>query len=303
MGVNAFCRDYGDFVQYRIFDREFREREVSDYVETDWSEFQDTIYSWDDVLNGVAVSEPHCCYISPKEWRRIFLEKMTPEERENHLIAEKHRSFNNSVKRTKDKIYDYAQCNKWDYMATFTFKNGACPYPYPEDPGQFDQNMKVIKKWFNNIVTRYYEGIEDKLKYLVIPELGGKTGRFHFHALMANCGPLDLLPGGRDHDDRQIYNLKQWKKGFSTLKPVYDNFGACNYILKYITKQVAFVSSGRSRYLHSSGLETVKVEKLSLSEEEKKELIYGSVADSKTMYVKTITSEFGQTITYIAKKK
>lgn len=301
--ANVFKRDYGDFVQYRIFQYPFESEEFSDYVDdTVWNEFTDCNYSWEEILAGKAPEVGRFFHEREKKNNKNI--NLSDEDIAKIAAFEKKRAINNSIKRSKDKIYDYAQANKWEYMATFTFKDGSCPYPYPDNPREFDENMKVIKKWFNNIMNRKYKDTEKKLKYILIPELGESSGRFHAHALLANCEKLNIENSGKmDPSGNEIYNLLDWKKGFSTLVPIYENYGACNYILKYITKQVAYVSSGRSRYLHSANLEKAKVEKMYLTEKEKEKLLFSSMVSPELMYYKTITNELGQQITYLAIKK
>lgn len=314
-GVNVISRDYGDFIQYRIFDYVIKPHGVNnnDYGVNDEyfeelqinDEFQDFDYSWNDICDGVAPTSSVAHWETGKEIKEKWFESLSDEEKEQFRRNEKRRALNNSVKRSKDKVFEYAQCNKWEFMVTFTFDDKSIPFPYPENPQEFDSDMKVVKQWFQNIQTKYYGGLvsEEKLKYLIVSELGESTGRFHVHGLLANCGRLGFVPARVDKDGRQIYNLIQWKKGFSTAKKIYENFGACAYILKYITKQVALVSSGRSRYLHSANLNTCVIDKQLLDKDQLQKLIFEKMSDPKMIYCKSVKNELGAVVNYISVKK
>lgn len=298
---NTFVRDYGTFVQYRIFERCFSGDRPS-YVEDNLEEWQDVELSWEDIINGKLEKEitPIVKMLPLGEEKKKYLESLSPTERNKFLLAEKERSFLNSLKRTKDKIYDYAQSNEWEYMITLSFKDGKIPFPYPEKHEEIIENMEVVKKWLDNIQQRKYKDREDKLRYIIIPELGEKTGRFHLHGLIANVDGITL---NRSAEKRESYNIKEWKKGWSSAVPIYDNVGACNYILKYITKDLCVVAPSRSRYLHSKGLKSCEVKKELIDYEEQRKIIFDNMCSDRLIYHKCIKDKFGGNITYIAIKK
>lgn len=159
-----------------------------------------------------------------------------------------------NLKRSKDKVFDIAFMNKFNYFATLTFDDSKVN---ANDP---DAVHKVMLKWFNNMVNRH------DLKYLCVPEYH-KSGRIHFHALLS--GDLNLIDSGtvlipeRDKPvrkeyakricqdmskSREVYNLKNWHNGFSTV----IEFQACEdggdgttaiakYLTKYMTKDLTKV--------------------------------------------------------------
>ena len=146
-----------------------------------------------------------------------------------------------NMKRAVDKVYDLAFQNEWSYFMTITI-----------DPEQFDrQDVKEVYKklsaWLRNQVSR------KGLKYLLIPEQH-KNGGIHAHALINDCFKLEhsgrYLYNGKAYKAetlqkkgidinllKPVYNVPEWKYGFSTAIPVDGNPArlAC-YITKYITK-------------------------------------------------------------------
>lgn len=146
-----------------------------------------------------------------------------------------------SMKRAVDKIYDLSFQNEWNYFMTITI-----------DPEQFNSKdvKEVYKKlsyWLRNMVNR------KGLKYLLIPEYH-KNGGIHAHALINDCFNLEhsgrYLYSGKAYKAetlqekgidvstlKPVYNVPEWKYGFSTAIPVDGNPArlAC-YITKYITK-------------------------------------------------------------------
>jgi len=145
------------------------------------------------------------------------------------------------MKTAVDRIYDIAFQNEWDYFLTITI-----------DPEQFDS--KDVKEVYKRL--RYWLSNQVKLKglkYLLIPEQH-KNGGIHAHALINDCFKLEhsgrYLYSGKSYKAetlqkkgidinllKPVYNVLEWKYGFSTAIPVDGNPArlAC-YITKYITK-------------------------------------------------------------------
>ena len=152
-----------------------------------------------------------------------------------------------NLKRSKEKIFDIALMNNFGYFVTLTFDESKV--------NSFDSREvnRVVKKWFNNMVQRH------NLKYLCVPELH-KSGRIHLHALMS--GSLSLIDSGTvivpDRDKpvkkstalrickdktkhRTVYNLENWKNGFSTaieFEKCNDGMNGTTAIAKYLTKYI-----------------------------------------------------------------
>jgi hypothetical protein len=85
------------------------------------------------------------------------------------------------------------------------------------------------------------------LRYILVPERH-KDGAFHFHGFMAGPG-LEARDSGVEWDGRPVYNLPQWKLGFSTAQRLYGDYhAAVGYCCKYIGKQAGERPLGRWYY-------------------------------------------------------
>lgn len=105
-----------------------------------------------------------------------------------------------------------------------------------------------LLNWLKN--ERYRYGLD----YLLIPELH-KDGAVHFHGLFT-CPEGRLEASGKYYRDKPIFYYKSWKKafGFCTLVPIDGDYNAlCNYITKYIVKDLDKILGGRY-YLSSRDL-------------------------------------------------
>lgn len=151
------------------------------------------------------------------------------------------RSSYESYRRTKNKIYQISRANTWDYFVTLTFD------PNKIDSTNYDIVSKCVSEWLHTI-KRYY--CKD-LKYIIVPELHKDGKKFHFHALFANCDNLPLIYSGHKIRGQDIYNLKCYHKGFTTVSRVQDSKRVSSYICKYITKDLCILSKGKKRYWSS----------------------------------------------------
>lgn len=199
---------------------------------------------------------------------------ITPEE----LAEKKERSIISSLNRSKKKIIDYGRSNVWDWFITLTF----------DRVQEFNaENLELCKKkvsqWFKDIRKKHCKNI----KYLAIPEQH-ESGAWHFHCLVSNCDELDFevainhklyledkkgnlildkygarIPNkyyGKElrisyPDGDFIYNIKQYKNGFTTATRITDTKKAVSYIIKYVTKEIVECGFGKRRYLPSNNLE------------------------------------------------
>ena len=64
-----------------------------------------------------------------------------------------------SLKRTKQKVYQYARSNYWDWFVTFTFS------PDKVDRFSYDACVKLLSKWLNNVRRDAPD-----VRYIIVPE-------------------------------------------------------------------------------------------------------------------------------------
>jgi len=149
-----------------------------------------------------------------------------------------------SMIRTKNKVYDYAMANTWDYFLTITLDKQKI------DRYNYTIISKKISKQFNNIKSK---GVAPNLKYILVPEQH-KDGAWHFHALISNIGNLRLNDSLRRVNGLPIYNIPNFTFGFTTCLKIYNNSGISQYITKYITKDLTKIAFGKKKYWVSRNL-------------------------------------------------
>ncbi len=108
--------------------------------------------------------------------------------------------------------------------------------------------------------------------------------RFHFHFLFNNFPTNKLIDSGKkDKKGKTIYNLLNYKLGFTTCTLIESLQASQHYITKYISKDLISVSKGKKRYWASKNLNKPIEEKFELELEEQREL--------KTNLFETIENE------------
>lgn len=154
-----------------------------------------------------------------------------------------------SIHRTKDKIYQIANCNTWSYFATLTFKDE-----------EIRTDIKKCKKQLRYFLNKYAAKRIEKsgrsdFKYLFVPERHEKGG-FHFHGLITEVSEDELI------EKKDGYMWKAWKYGISDLSEVRDMERISTYITKYITKDIEtqIDQIGTSRYIASRNCNTPKTQ-------------------------------------------
>lgn len=151
------------------------------------------------------------------------------------------RSTTVSNNRAKQKIYELARSNEWEYFFTLTFK---------EDRYNYELLTRKLSVWISNVKRDYAKD----LKYIFVPELH-KDGALHFHGIVANIGNLPLVDSGlKDKNGNIIYNIDCYKMGFTTATKVTDSGRVASYLTKYITKDLMSYSKGKKKYWASRNL-------------------------------------------------
>lgn len=129
-----------------------------------------------------------------------------------------------SMNRARSKLRRLALANDFRWFVTLTL-----------DPSKIDREdgkavAKALSTWADNMVRR------KGLKYVLVPELH-KKGGIHFHGFF-NDAVAFVDSGHVDDAGHPIYNLPDWKLGFTTAIELYDDYAsAVGYVCKYIGKQ------------------------------------------------------------------
>ena len=154
-------------------------------------------------------------------------------------------------RRARIQAFDIIQCNpELNAFATFTYSPDKV-----NDRNAYEQCYDILKVWLSNRVQR------NDLKYIVVPERHVKGG-IHFHAVL-NASAVNISPAVNSntghpikHKGRWIYNLNDWKAGFSTLELIgsqdADRDAVSKYVFKYMSKQHGII--GGRYFLHGGAL-------------------------------------------------
>lgn len=189
-----------------------------------------------------------------------------------------------SLNRSKKMIYDYGRSNVWEWFFTFTFKENS-----NFDRTDYETCKKKMLQWLDNTRKKHCPN----MKYLVVPEQH-KDGAWHFHGLFSDVEeqndnkkgltfnvainnqkwkkkngeivynkkglPVPNKYFGKElrtsyPDGDYIYNIAQFKNGFTTATKIKDTRKAVTYITKYITKDLCSNSFRKRRYFPSNNLD------------------------------------------------
>lgn len=165
-----------------------------------------------------------------------------------------------SIKQTKNRIYDIARANEWEWFITLTFDRKK------KDSSDYDTIVKSLTQFLNDLRKRKCPD----LKYLIVPELHADGKKYHFHGLLANCNGLQFRYSG--HNDqkshRPIYNILNWKHGFTTATQIQDSASVSGYITKYLTKESCSVLKNKKRYYASNNVNLPNEEYIILDRDE-----------------------------------
>lgn len=129
-----------------------------------------------------------------------------------------------SIKRSRDKVYDIAYSNDFDYFITLTLDASKISRT------DTTEILKKLNVWCNNMVKRR------NFKYVLCPEYHADGESIHFHGLCSGDN-LDMIDSGKLFKGNPVYNIANWGYGFTTcLKLDKNKEFICKYITKYITK-------------------------------------------------------------------
>jgi len=165
-----------------------------------------------------------------------------------------------SICRTRSKIFELAFCNPWSWFFTGTL-----------DPKRYDRtDLKKfhadLTKWLSN----YNRLHNTQIKFLLIPELHSDGKSWHMHGFFYDL-PQEHLTRFQIGDRMgkalaekvkngdEVYNWSAYQKkfGFCDLEPIRNAEAVSKYITKYISKNLAtsVTELNAHMYYHSRGLQ------------------------------------------------
>lgn len=201
-----------------------------------------------------------------------------------------------SRRRARRKIFDYIICNDFDMFVTLTLDAKLI------DRNDYGAIIKRLNTWLGNRVKR--KGI----RYIGVPEYH-KNGGLHFHFAVNGADKFKLVDSGtvtvdgrkkpiradtarfRGYAPEQchtVYNLPEWKLGFSTAILTYGDRGAlahylskelCKDVQKSLVKSGSIDKIGGRWYLHGGHFEKPVVELANRNFEEMQGFSYDVACD------------------------
>ena len=231
--------------------------------------------TYDEKVPSVPLIEP----VEPME--KVHTSELSEERKEKSALS--------SMSRTVSSIYEISRANTWEYFVTFTFNRNLI------DSSDYDLLAEKVSKWFNNLRSRY----APDLKYLIVPELHKDGIHYHFHAVISNVGNICFVDSGVKKKGHTIYNLDNWKFGFTTASKVLDSGRISSYITKYITKDLCANTLNRRRYWVSRSTVSKPIEEYFNIDFDNIDDYIKKAFDNDLMYYKEISSSYRGKIKYI----
>ena len=165
-----------------------------------------------------------------------------------------------SICRTRSKIFELAFCNPWSWFFTGTL-----------DPKKYDRtDLKKFHSDLTNWLRQYNRYHGTQIKFLLIPELHSDGKSWHMHGFFYDL-PQEHLTRFQIGDRMgkalaekvkngdEVYNWSAYHKkfGFCDLEPIRNAEAVSKYITKYISKNLAtsVTELNAHMYYHSRGLQ------------------------------------------------
>lgn len=164
---------------------------------------------------------------------------------------EKERIEYMNMVRRRTKIYDYIYSNHFEYFITFTFSSDKV------DRYDYDAVSSKLDNWLRYMRKKY-----GKFRYVIVPEYH-EDKAYHFHAVVGGFAGR-MIDSGKVFRGQIVYNVQDWRYGWSTATEIRDRHKVASYVTKYITK--AFddkcVPKGKKNYWSSVGLKLPVIENM-----------------------------------------
>lgn len=174
--------------------------------------------------------------------------------------------INESILRSKSKIFELAFCNPWDWFFTGTIN------PNKQDRTDLELYHKQLTQWLRN-----YNRLNNlNIKFLFVPEKHKDGKSWHIHGFIYGL-PVEHLKQfqvgdvmGKGLADKVqkgdiVYNWLAYfnRFGFCDLEPIRNQEAVSKYVTKYINKELAnsVTELNAHTYYHSRGLKFAELKK------------------------------------------
>lgn len=199
-----------------------------------------------------------------------------------YLEIQKDKNKKDSIRRSKQRIYDLAMCNpQLDKFVTLTYAE--------EEFVSYERAYDEFKKFRDRFQKYLKRNFNFKFEYLAVFETQ-RSGRWHIHML---CNvpaeyinyrslTIDECFTGEEYFDKRANKIKKcvtqkakdlnfafqvkfWQQGYVQYVPLADSSGSAFYISKYLSKEcdvLSYKEKIKKRYLCSKGLIQPQVMKI-----------------------------------------
>lgn len=171
--------------------------------------------------------------------------------------------LDNSISRTRSKVFELAECNPWELFVTFTL-----------DAKKYDRHdLQNFIGDLSHFIRNYKASKGVNIKYLLIPEQH-QDGAWHMHGFLMGL-PLSHLTPFRKSDritkkirarlanGIQVYTWKAYAErfGFADIEVIENPEAVSKYITKYITEDLgrAVCDLNAHMYYCSKGLQKAEL--------------------------------------------
>ena len=179
-----------------------------------------------------------------KGWEPVTSSKSSVRADERERGTPDGADISRATRRAKITAFDYIMCNPdLNAFVTFTYSPQAV-----SDKSSYEECYARLAVRLSNRVQRC------DLKYVMVPE-HTKVGDIHFHAIMNDYAlrmERAFSPkSGRplSHNGKPLFNITDWKYGFTSAELIPDSEGdrkaVAKYIFKYMGKQMGQKIGGR----------------------------------------------------------
>ncbi|MDD4152068.1 MAG: hypothetical protein PHR68_05620 [Candidatus Gracilibacteria bacterium] len=172
---------------------------------------------------------------------------------EKEKLHQRYKNLYNSKSKLIDLAYNNSKITPWEYFVTFTFDKQKI------NRGDYNAISHVMRKWRDNVQHQ-----NPNLKALIVPE-PHDDGKIHFHGLIANAPNLKLKEARNIKTNRliykngsKIYNISNFKYGFTECSQIKNQTAVSVYISKYMTKNLIDLDF-KKRYWATTNLERPRI--------------------------------------------
>lgn len=175
--------------------------------------------------------------------------------------------LDNSISRSKNKVFEYALCNDFQYFVTLTLDKEKM------DRSNINEYIKKLGQYIRNIK----KSTDQKIEYILIPEKHADGENWHMHGLMKGLQDLREYDEKENIPKRMKDKIKKYREenlclyewlgyskrfGFNCIEPIRNKEACAKYITKYISKNLdndkGVTEKNKKKYYCSRGLKTSK---------------------------------------------